>query len=152
MMNFLTSKKISLISISMPFVLLIAFRCTDEGNSEYFPDGNRKVEYEGDSLHFVGVETCVSCHATETEEWLNSHHDLAMKPAKDEYVLGDFENTTFEHKGDTYRFFREDSIYKVEAPGEDGKPGIYNISYTFGRSEERRVGTECIDGWREHDR
>src|SRR5690625_6592971 len=71
MMNFLTSKRISLISISMLFVLLIAFRCTDEGNSESFPDGNRKVEYEGDSLHFVGVETCVSCHATETEEWLN---------------------------------------------------------------------------------
>src|SRR5690625_1970421 len=103
MTTFLTSKIISLSSSSMLFVLLIAFRCTDEGNSESFPDGNRKVEYEGDSLHFVGVETCVSCHATETEEWLNSHHDLAMKPAKDDYVIGDSEYTTFQHKGETYR-------------------------------------------------
>lgn len=132
MKNTFTNKRISLISISMIFVLLITFQCTDDENSVSRQDGKRKVEFQGDSLHFVGVETCAGCHATETEEWLNSHHDLAMKPAGADYVLGDFENTIFEHKGDTYRFFREDSTYKVEAPGADGKPGIYDVSYTFG--------------------
>lgn len=126
-----TAKRLSLISISMIFVMLITFRCTDQENDRTGTTGTKTVN-GGDSIQFVGVETCASCHAAETEEWLNSHHDLAMKPAEAEYMLGDFENTIFRHKGDTYRFFKDNDQYKVEAPGPDGQPGEYTISYTFG--------------------
>ena len=54
---------------------------------------------------FVGRDNCVSCHREAYGEWLGSHHDRAMAVAADSTVLGDFDDTAFEHGGVTSRFY-----------------------------------------------
>src|SRR5262245_22014907 len=39
---------------------------------------------------FAGDSVCGPCHARETAAWLGSHHQLAMQPASEATVLGDF--------------------------------------------------------------
>ena len=38
----------------------------------------------------VGHETCGQCHAEVVRRWRGSHHDLAMQPATEATVAGDF--------------------------------------------------------------
>ena len=45
---------------------------------------------------YVGSESCAPCHKKEYEKWKGSHHALAMLPPKPEFVLGNFNDATFE--------------------------------------------------------
>ena len=81
---------------------------------------------------FVGAATCAGCHAQEAKRWQGSHHDLAMQPATDETVLGDFSDAQFVHNGVTSRFFRRDGNFFVETDGSDGKLSVFPVRYTFG--------------------
>ena len=81
---------------------------------------------------FVGAVACVSCHAAEAEAWRGSHHDLAMQPATDSTVLGDFRDATFTYGTTESRFFRRDRAFMVRTDGPDGKLADYEIKYTFG--------------------
>src|SRR5690625_4470052 len=81
---------------------------------------------------FTGDETCASCHSEEMASWEGSHHDYAMKKAFGQSVRGNFDNVSFTHQEQTYRFFREDSLFMVEAPGPDGERIQYEVTYTFG--------------------
>ena len=56
---------------------------------------------------FVGTATCAPCHAAQTAAWRGSHHDLAMQPANDATVLGDFRNRTLNHFGVTSTFSKQ---------------------------------------------
>ncbi len=40
---------------------------------------------------FVGGAKCQSCHQEEYSLWQGSHHDMAMRHADSESVLGNFE-------------------------------------------------------------
>jgi tetratricopeptide (TPR) repeat protein len=81
---------------------------------------------------FVGSKKCMDCHKKEYDEWLNSHHDLAMDVANETTVLGSFDNAVFEYFGVTSRFFRKDNRFFVHTQGPDGKMGEFEIKYTFG--------------------
>ena len=81
---------------------------------------------------FVGRDNCVSCHREAYGEWLGSHHDRAMAVAADSTVLGDFDDTAFEHGGITSRFYRKDGKYFVHTQGPDGGMDDFEIAYTFG--------------------
>ncbi|MCJ7684054.1 MAG: tetratricopeptide repeat protein [Desulfobacteraceae bacterium] len=81
---------------------------------------------------FVGRKKCVDCHRKEYEKWQNSHHDKAMDVANDETVLGNFNNTVFEHKGVQSRFFRQGEKFFVHTQGPNGKMADFEIQYTFG--------------------
>ena len=81
---------------------------------------------------FVGGEACASCHAAETQAWRGSHHQLAMQPATDSTVLGDFQDATFTYGGVASRFFRRDGAFMVRTDGPDGQLADYKISYAFG--------------------
>lgn len=83
---------------------------------------------------FVGSEKCQKCHETEYKKWLGSDHRLAMAVASDETVLGDFGDVSFTdpHSQVVSRFFRQDGKFYVETQGPDGKPGQFEIAYTFG--------------------
>lgn len=59
----------------------------------------------GSKATYVGSEACVDCHSAEVEAWEGSHHDMAMKHATDESVLGDFNDQTVTHDGKPNRFF-----------------------------------------------
>jgi tetratricopeptide (TPR) repeat protein len=81
---------------------------------------------------YVGSERCGSCHQAEFGKWKGSHHGLAMQPASDGTVLGDFKDSTFELRGLRWRFFRQGSKFMVAAEGPDGKLHDYQVTYTFG--------------------
>jgi predicted CXXCH cytochrome family protein len=81
---------------------------------------------------FVGSAACIDCHTDEATLWRGSHHDLAMRPATGETVLGDFADAEFTYAGVTSTFFRRDGRFWVRTDGEDGEMGEWPIDYTFG--------------------
>ena len=90
------------------------------------------VPEQRDSEGWVGSDACARCHATQHRAWRGSHHDLAMQPASEATVLGDFEGRHFQHQGTASRFFRRDGGYWVETEGPDGKLHAYSVTYVFG--------------------
>jgi len=86
----------------------------------------------GTAPDFVGSASCKECHAAAFEKWRGSHHERAMDVANERTVLGDFADATFTHRGVTSRFFRRGAKFYVETEGPDGKPGEFEIAYTFG--------------------
>lgn len=81
---------------------------------------------------FVGRASCVRCHEPESRAWTGSHHDLAMAPATEETVLGDFGDVRFEHRGMHARFYRRDAGYFVQTQNAAGTMQEFEISFTFG--------------------
>ena len=81
---------------------------------------------------FVGRDKCVDCHKIEHDEWLDSHHDKAMDLATEATVLGDFNNTVFEHEGMNTRFYRKEDGFFVKTQGPDGEMVDFEITHTLG--------------------
>jgi predicted CXXCH cytochrome family protein len=81
---------------------------------------------------FVGRERCKSCHEGAYEKWLGSDHDHSMAKAREETVLGDFNDAVFEHHGITSRFYQRDGRYCVYTEGPGGEMGEFEISHVFG--------------------
>ena len=81
---------------------------------------------------YVGRNVCANCHSDQVAQWSGSHHDLAMQPASEETVRGDFDNTKLTHFEQISLFFREDGRFMVRTEGADGKNFDYPIKYTFG--------------------
>ena len=81
---------------------------------------------------FVGSVVCANCHGHDDALWRGSHHQLAMQPATDSTVLGNFNNAGFSNKGITSMFFRSATKFMVRTDGPDGALHDYEIKYTFG--------------------
>ncbi len=81
---------------------------------------------------FVGREGCVQCHEKEYKAYENSDHDMAMDSATSKTVLGDFNNAEFTRNGFTSKLYKKDGKFFVHTKGPDGKPGDFQIAYTFG--------------------
>jgi tetratricopeptide (TPR) repeat protein len=81
---------------------------------------------------FVGSASCATCHEVENALWRGSHHQLAMQPAANSTVLGNFNNASFSNDGITSTFFRRDSKLMVRTDGPDGALHDYEIKFTFG--------------------
>ncbi|MCC6609900.1 MAG: tetratricopeptide repeat protein [Burkholderiales bacterium] len=81
---------------------------------------------------YAGTAACVQCHAKEHAAWQGSQHDRAMQVASGKTVLGDFANAKFSHGGATATFFQRDGRFYVTTERPDGKPGDFEIKYTFG--------------------
>lgn len=95
---------------------------------------------------FVGAENCRTCHEPEFASWKQSDHHLAMNPATPEFVLGDFNDVTFEHFGQVFRFFRKGEQYWVNAPDSDGVARDMQIDYTFGHKPLQQYLIPFPDG------
>ncbi len=93
--------------------------------------GTARSDSGGDP-NYVGSPACQACHAEQFEAWRGSHHDLAMQPATEATVLGDFADQAFEHRGVRTRFYRRGERFMVETQGADGRDREYEIAYTFG--------------------
>ncbi|MCJ8322198.1 MAG: deca-heme c-type cytochrome [Colwellia sp.] len=98
------------------------------------------------SASFVGAKQCQSCHQKEYSAWQGSHHDMAMKHADPESVLGDFDNIEIKDKNGTNRFFRKSAQYWVNIKGPDGQFHDYQIKYTFGYEPLQQYMVEFDDG------
>ena len=95
---------------------------------------------------YVGSKQCIECHETEYKQWQGSHHDMAMRHAKEDSVLGNFDNFTFKFAGEDYRFYRKGAAYWVNIKGPDGKFKDYEIKYTFGFEPLQQYMVEFEDG------
>ncbi len=96
----------------------------------YLSDQGKNVKDE--RAQFVGSQTCLECHKKEYDDWLKSDHFMAMAKATDSTVIGDFNNSIFEYKSITSRFYKKDGKFYVYTQGIDKKPGDFKIDYTFG--------------------
>jgi predicted CXXCH cytochrome family protein len=81
---------------------------------------------------YVGGQACAGCHAQAAERWRGSHHDLAMQPATEVTVAGNFKDARFTYAGVTSIFFRRDGKFLVRTDGPDGRLQDFEIAYTFG--------------------
>jgi tetratricopeptide (TPR) repeat protein len=81
---------------------------------------------------YLGSESCKGCHGAEYDKWKASHHALAMQPAMEKTVLGDFGGATFDVRSKHWRFFRRGPKFMVTAEGPDGTLHGYEVAYTFG--------------------
>ena len=52
---------------------------------------------------YVGSSQCQSCHAEQFNAWQGSHHDMSMKHADENSVLGDFNSVIFEKENHFYQ-------------------------------------------------
>ena len=81
---------------------------------------------------YAGRKACQPCHPEEYAAYIGSHHDLAMDPANDRTVLGDFEDAAITHLGVTSRFYRRDGKFLVSTEGASGAVEEFEVKYTFG--------------------
>jgi predicted CXXCH cytochrome family protein len=81
---------------------------------------------------FVGAAKCATCHEQESTRWRGSHHQLAMQPAADSTILGNFKHASFNDNGITSSFFRSGPKFMVRTDGPDGALHDYEIKYAFG--------------------
>ena len=104
-------------------VMLIE-RCTPQKkDTEAMPTSGNK---------FVGDQACKTCHSTEYNQWLQSDHYMAMQPANDSTVLGDFNNARFTADGVSSRFYKKNGKFFINTQGEDGSNHDYLVKYIFG--------------------
>lgn len=80
-----------------------------------------------DTPKFVGSQTCVGCHAEQASDWSTSDHGLAWTTASPGNMLGNFDNSQFQHDGVSYLFQNKPDGYHVEIIEEDGKEHTYSI-------------------------
>ena len=113
-------------------VVFSAVSCSDgaDGPANERPQTAHAADQPGG--RFIGADACAKCHQQEHDDWVGSHHELAMKPANDDTVVGDFNDTTFTHSGVTSRFFKKDGRYFVHTDGPDGEMADFEIKYTYG--------------------
>ncbi len=104
-------------------VMVIALGCNTTGNSEN--------TFSKEST-YVGSASCKSCHEAAYESWEQSDHFLAMQPANDSTVLGDFNNTSYTADGVTNSFFRKEGKFYINTQGDDGLNHDYEVLYVFG--------------------
>ncbi|HEX5000961.1 MAG TPA: cytochrome c3 family protein [Bacteroidia bacterium] len=95
---------------------------------------------------YIGSETCKGCHANEHLEWTGSHHYMAMLPANDTTVEGNFNNVTLTADGVTSRFFKKDGKFIINTQGEDGANHDYEVLYTFGFTPLQQYLVKFPDG------
>lgn len=84
------------------------------------------------SAEYVGGTTCIACHEAEYNDWLGSHHDLAMDYANDSTVLGNFNDVVLKRGDQEHRFFKRGDEFWVLTDGEDGTMKEYQVKYVFG--------------------
>lgn len=108
------------------------------------PSSDQSSEHSG--AEFVGSQQCTDCHTEQAKAWQGSHHDMAMRHAKPDSVLGDFNNVSIEFRGESNRFFMKQDQYWVNIKGPDGKFHDYQIKYTFAYEPLQQYMVEFDDG------
>lgn len=95
---------------------------------------------------FVGSATCGTCHADAYQAWSRSHHAWALKPATPDSVLGDFDESVFEHGPIRARFFRDGDRFVVKLTEPDGSTADHVIRYAVGITPLQQYLVETAGG------
>ncbi|WP_373953200.1 tetratricopeptide repeat protein [Vibrio pomeroyi] len=129
--------------LSLPMLSLLSFNT--HANEQALSVGS-EASHTNSKATYIGSEACIDCHTAEVEAWQGSHHDMAMKHADGESVLGNFDDQTVTHKGKPNRFFRKGDEFWVNIEGPDGQFKDYKISYTFAFEPLQQYMVEFEDG------
>jgi Flp pilus assembly protein TadD len=132
---------------ALALAALVLAGCGRGGESRTSPTPHAGPSLDGPAAPgYVGMATCAGCHTTETADWTGSHHELAMARAADTTVLGDFNDTVFNHGGIASRFFRRDGGFFVITDGPDGELAEFELKWTFGWEPLQQYLVEFPDG------
>ncbi len=96
------------------------------------PDSEEGQAPVAGEAEYVGSAACAGCHGKAYEDWLGSHHQLAMQPASGASVAADFEGSSFAHGGETTVFGRRDGRFVVSTAGPEGDVDEFDVQYAFG--------------------
>lgn len=124
-------------------VLFMAFGTAWQALAEDKPSPSAAAS---SSSEWVDETRCQSCHTEQHADWLNSHHQLAMQPANDDTVLGNFDQQSLTSDTETSRFFRRDGGFWINTPNAEGKPTDYPVAYTFGVEPLQQYFLQLNDG------
>jgi len=111
----------NILFVAAVWALLLFYGCNSNTNS-----------IDVSTASFTGREGCIKCHEKEYNLYKGSDHDMAMDTAVDETVLGNFDNAEFTRNGFTSKLYKKDGKFYVHTKGPGGKPGDFQIAYTFG--------------------
>jgi predicted CXXCH cytochrome family protein len=117
-------------SVALLAALLLA-ACSRE-HSAPTPPLPTKAPVAAQPAAYVGAAACADCHPTETKAWSTSHHRVAMQPATDATVLGNFKDARFAWEGVSTTFLRHDGTFAVRTDGPDGQVAEFRVRSTFG--------------------
>lgn len=84
------------------------------------------------TAHWVDETQCQSCHAAAYADWQGSHHQLALQPATEQSVLGDFSGQRVDSDMERSLFMRRDDAFVIRTPGADGEDLDAKVAYTLG--------------------
>ena len=93
---------------------------------------SRNSEHDAASPGFVDNRLCIDCHPAQYEQWRGSHHDLAMQPANETTVLGNFADAVYGDGRMEALFYRREGRYFVKTEDAGGERREFEIKYTFG--------------------
>lgn len=117
----------------------LVFLSAASANSSKNSDKNNSHDY-------IGSEQCQSCHEKQYQSWQGSHHGVAMRHAKPDAVLADFNDASLMFNGKPNRFFKKGAKFWVNIEGPDGQFHDYQIKYTFGYQPLQQYMVEFDDG------
>jgi len=127
-----------LLRTSLAFVLLFCYG--------FLAHATGKKHIEKNEASYMGSSQCAECHEAQFKAWQGSHHDMAMRHARAESVLGDFQNAAISFGDKTSRFFQRDNRYWANIEGPDGQFHDYQVKYTFGFEPLQQYMVEFGDG------
>jgi len=71
---------------------------------------------------YVGSQSCVECHASQSATWRASYHRTMTQVATPETVVGEFENVELEYRGSPIQLTRRGDEFWVEMDDPDSDP------------------------------
>lgn len=128
--------KFTNIASAVLLVVFTFFSCKEK-TSEYVAASSAKDNIFASTAqipdnHFLGDQSCKTCHASQFKLWQGSHHDKAMQVVSDSSILGDFNNVKFKSQGVISHFYKKGADFFVNTEGPEGTYQDYKIVYTFG--------------------
>jgi len=102
-------------SLLLLFILNLSYSSMASGNSEY-----------------AGSQACAACHTEQHQDWLISHHKMAMASPTRATVAAPFEGERFEHFGNTTQFFQKDGQFFIKTTDSSAEEKTFPVAYTFG--------------------
>jgi len=135
-----------MITTARSLVALILLTCFLGACSEPPSEPASAAPASNIDAEFTGSESCADCHTNAYQDWQQSHHELAMQPMSAATVLGDFNNSRFEHQGITTTFFMENGDYRVRTAGADGELQDFTLLHTFGVYPLQQYLAQMPDG------
>lgn len=91
-----------------------------------------QIAFDLSKASYIGEAKCVECHREQADLMRGSHHQLAMQPATEQTVLGDFNSSTLAHHDINSRMFRSGDKFMVHTEGPDGQMTDFEVKYVFG--------------------